>query len=167
MPFMLYKISPALLLVCLAVNGATILAGHGGTAARRVQEMVRGTATGIEPAAPADPARRHAAAGELERVQCMPVERALHDDRTGLAIALDKRLTKRILAFHGVQTPMFALVFRGRLEWAHDIDFPVIVKPAHEDGSIGIGFRAIAHSIKELLRTTGAKSGGFADFART
>ncbi|PYM58068.1 MAG: D-alanine--D-alanine ligase [Candidatus Rokuibacteriota bacterium] len=69
----------------------------------------------------------------------------------GLAIALDKGLTKRILAFHGVQTPMFALVFRGRLEWAHDIDFPVIVKPAHEDGSIGIGFRAIAHSIKELM----------------
>jgi len=69
----------------------------------------------------------------------------------GLALAMDKGLTKRILAFHGVQTPMFALVFRGRLEWAHDIDFPVIVKPAREDGSIGIGFRALAHSIKELM----------------
>jgi len=69
----------------------------------------------------------------------------------GLSIAMDKGLTKRILAFHGVQTPMFAVVFRGRLEWAHDIDFPVIVKPSHEDGSIGIGFRALAHSIKELM----------------
>jgi len=69
----------------------------------------------------------------------------------GLALAMDKALAKKVLAFHGVQTPMFAMVFRGRLEWAHDIDFPVIVKPAREDGSIGIGFSALAHSIKELM----------------
>ncbi len=69
----------------------------------------------------------------------------------GLSLAMDKALTKKVLAFHRVQTPMFATVFRGRLDWAHDIDFPVIVKPVREDGSIGIGFKAFVASIKELM----------------
>jgi D-alanine-D-alanine ligase len=69
----------------------------------------------------------------------------------GLSLAMDKPLAKKVLAFHGVQTPMFATVFRGQVDWAHDIDFPVIVKPGREDGSIGIGPRAVAGSIKELM----------------
>jgi D-alanine-D-alanine ligase len=69
----------------------------------------------------------------------------------GLATAMDKVLTKKILAFHGIRTPRFVNVFRGRLDWAHDLEFPVIVKPAREDGSIGIGFGALAGSIKELM----------------
>lgn len=69
----------------------------------------------------------------------------------GLALAMDKALTKKVLAFHGIRTPMFATVFRGRLDWADDVAFPVIVKPAREDGSIGIGFNALAGSIKELM----------------
>jgi D-alanine-D-alanine ligase len=69
----------------------------------------------------------------------------------GLALAMDKALTKKVLAFHGVRTPKFATVFRGRLDWAHDVEFPVIVKPVREDGSIGIAFSAVAGSIKELM----------------
>lgn len=69
----------------------------------------------------------------------------------GLFLAMDKAQTKKVLHFHGILTPRFVTVFHGRLEWAHDIDFPVIVKPAREDGSIGIGFQALAGSIKELM----------------
>jgi D-alanine-D-alanine ligase len=69
----------------------------------------------------------------------------------GLALAMDKALAKKVFAFHHVPTPMFATVFRGRTDWAHDIEFPVIVKPMREDGSIGIGFSALANSIKELM----------------
>ena len=69
----------------------------------------------------------------------------------GLALAMDKGLAKKIVAFHGIPTPRFVTVFRGRLDWAHDIDFPVIVKPVREDGSIGIGFNALAANIKELM----------------
>ncbi|MFQ5828456.1 MAG: ATP-grasp domain-containing protein [Candidatus Methylomirabilia bacterium] len=69
----------------------------------------------------------------------------------GLALAMDKAVTKKVLAFHHVRTPRFATVFRGRLDWAHDIDFPVIVKPVREDGSIGIDFSALVSSIKELM----------------
>src|SRR5262249_37589424 len=69
----------------------------------------------------------------------------------GLAMAMDKVLTKKVLAFHGIRSPQFATVYRGRVDWAHEIEFPVIVKPATEDGSIGIGFSALAGSIKELM----------------
>ncbi len=69
----------------------------------------------------------------------------------GLHLAQEKALAKKIFAFHGIHTPYFATVYRGRTEHSHDIQFPVIVKPAREDGSIGIQFGAVCGSIKELM----------------
>jgi D-alanine-D-alanine ligase len=69
----------------------------------------------------------------------------------GLHLAQDKTVAKRLFAFHGIRTPRFAAVYRGRLEWSHDVQFPVIVKPKREDGSIGIEFNAVVGSIKELM----------------
>ncbi len=69
----------------------------------------------------------------------------------GLYLAQDKALAKKIFAFHGIRTPNFMTGYRGRLDWAHDIHFPVIVKPALEDGSIGIRFSAVVGSLKELM----------------
>ncbi len=69
----------------------------------------------------------------------------------GLYLAQDKAIAKKLLAFHGIHTPYFATGFRGRLEWSHDIAFPLIVKPALEDGSIGIRFNAVVHSVKDLM----------------
>src|SRR5580765_6192753 len=54
----------------------------------------------------------------------------------GLMLAQDKAIAKKIFAFHGIHTPTFAKSFRGRLDFSHDLQFPVIVKPAREDGSI-------------------------------
>ena len=79
----------------------------------------------------------------------------------GLAIGMDKALTKKVLQFHGVQTPRFVTVFRGRVGWAHDLEFPVIVKPAREDGSIGIGFGSLVGSIKELMERIDALHADF------
>ena len=70
---------------------------------------------------------------------------------SGLYLAQDKTLAKKIFTFHGIHTPYFTTVYRGRLEHSHDIHFPVIVKPAREDGSIGIQFGAVCNSIKELM----------------
>jgi D-alanine-D-alanine ligase len=70
---------------------------------------------------------------------------------TGLHLAQDKAVAKRLFAFHGIKTPNFATVYQGRLQWADDVHFPVIVKPKREDGSIGIAFNAVAGSIKELM----------------
>jgi D-alanine-D-alanine ligase len=69
----------------------------------------------------------------------------------GLLLAQDKAIAKKIFAFHGVLTPTFAKSFRGRLDFSHDLHFPVIVKPAREDGSIGIEFSAVVSSIRELM----------------
>jgi D-alanine-D-alanine ligase len=69
----------------------------------------------------------------------------------GLYLAQDKALAKKIFAFHGIRTPYFMTGYRGRLEWAHDIHFPVIVKPGLEDGSLGIRFSAVVGSLKELM----------------
>ncbi len=69
----------------------------------------------------------------------------------GLMLAQDKAIAKKIFAFHGIRTPVFARSFRGRLDFSHDLQFPVIVKPAREDGSIGIEFSAVVSSIKELM----------------
>jgi D-alanine-D-alanine ligase len=69
----------------------------------------------------------------------------------GLLLAQDKAVAKKIFAFHGIHTPTFAKCFRGRLDFSHDLHFPVIVKPAREDGSIGIEFSAVVNSIRELM----------------
>src|SRR5207249_10041180 len=70
---------------------------------------------------------------------------------SGLHLAQDKAVAKRLFSFHGARTPNFATVYQGRLQWADDVHFPVIVKPKREDGSIGIAFSAVAGSIKELM----------------
>src|SRR5947207_3199799 len=69
----------------------------------------------------------------------------------GLMLAQDKAIAKKIFAFHGIHTPTFAKSFRGRLDFSHDLQFPVIVKPAREDGSIGIKVSAVVNSIRELM----------------
>ena len=69
----------------------------------------------------------------------------------GLMLAQDKAIAKKIFSFHGIHTPVFARSYRGRLDFSHDLHFPVIVKPAREDGSIGIEFSAVVSSIRELM----------------
>jgi D-alanine-D-alanine ligase len=64
---------------------------------------------------------------------------------------MDKALAKKVFSFHGLATPRWAVVWRGRLDSAHDIEFPVIVKPGLGDGSIGIRFSAVVGSLKELM----------------
>ena len=69
----------------------------------------------------------------------------------GLLLAGDKSLTKQMLSFHGIRTPEFATVFRGALDWAGDIAFPVIVKPPQEDASLGISSHSVVHDLRELF----------------
>ncbi len=71
----------------------------------------------------------------------------------GLILAGDKTLTKKVLSFHGILTARFATVFRGNVDWAGDIAFPLIVKPPQEDASLGITQKSIVHDVKELLET--------------
>ncbi len=69
----------------------------------------------------------------------------------GHFLAQDKAVAKKLFAFHGIRTPYFATAYRGHIDHAHDIKFPLIVKPIWEDGSIGIDADSVVHSIKELM----------------
>ena len=69
----------------------------------------------------------------------------------GLLLAQDKALAKKIIGFHGIKTPLSMVVQGGRVDYAHDIQFPMIVKPASEDGSIGINHKSVVESVKELM----------------
>jgi D-alanine-D-alanine ligase len=69
----------------------------------------------------------------------------------GLLLAGDKSLTKQVLSFHGIRTPEFATVFRGAVDWAGNIGFPLIVKPPQEDASLGITPNSVVHDLRELF----------------
>jgi D-alanine-D-alanine ligase len=69
----------------------------------------------------------------------------------GHILAQDKSIAKKMFAFHGIQSPYFATAYRGIVDHAHDISFPLIVKPTSEDGSIGIDAAAVVSSVKELM----------------
>jgi len=71
----------------------------------------------------------------------------------GLILAGDKTLTKKVLSFHGILTARFATVFRGAVDWAGDINFPLILKPPQEDASLGITQKSIVNDVQELLQT--------------
>lgn len=73
----------------------------------------------------------------------------------GLMLAGDKSLTKKVLSFHGIQTPQFATLYRGAVDWADDLTFPVIVKPPQEDASLGITSASVVHGIKDLFDRIG------------
>ena len=70
---------------------------------------------------------------------------------SGLMLAGDKALTKVVLSFHGIKTPQFATVYRGAVEWAGDISFPVIVKPPQEDASLGITAKSVVLDLMGLM----------------
>jgi D-alanine-D-alanine ligase len=69
----------------------------------------------------------------------------------GLLVAGDKTLTKKVLGFHGILTPEFTTVYRGSVDWAGNLRFPVIVKPPQEDASIGITGKSVVSDLRDLF----------------
>lgn len=69
----------------------------------------------------------------------------------GLALAGDKALTKTLLGFENILTPRFTVMHNGELQHIDDFGFPMFVKPANCDASIGIDQGAIVNNVKELL----------------
>jgi D-alanine-D-alanine ligase len=68
-----------------------------------------------------------------------------------MAISQDKVLTKQLFSQYGIPTPRFAVLDRAHLEWADQLEFPLIVKPANEDASIGITEGAVVSDVRSLL----------------
>jgi D-alanine-D-alanine ligase len=86
-------------------------------------------------------------AGFLNLLDC----RYTGSSPAGLLLAGDKSLTKKVLRFHEIQTPEFATLYRGAVDWAGDLQFPVIVKPPQEDASLGISSASVVREIKDLF----------------
>ncbi len=67
-----------------------------------------------------------------------------------LANCQNKILAKRILNSLGVRTPKFIVFRKFAKKYKHDLNFPVIIKPAYEDASVGIENDSIVRNEKEL-----------------
>lgn len=71
---------------------------------------------------------------------------------SGLLLAQDKVLTKQLLGYHEVRTPNYAM-FDGETFETHGLlKFPLIVKPARTDASIGIGKKSVVHEWMDLTK---------------
>jgi D-alanine-D-alanine ligase len=68
----------------------------------------------------------------------------------GLLLAQDKVLTKQLLEFHEVASPNFAVFENDTFETKGSLRFPLIVKPARSDASIGIGRHSVVQNWQEL-----------------
>ena len=79
----------------------------------------------------------------------------------GLILAGDKILAKKMLTFHGITTPRFATIYRGALDWAEELHFPVIVKPPQEDASVGLTSASVVRDLKQLLEQMDALQSEF------
>ena len=67
-----------------------------------------------------------------------------------LATCVNKARTKEILVFHGIPTPEFQVFYKTKEELNEDLKFPLIVKPLHEDASIGLRKESVVSNRAEL-----------------
>lgn len=68
-----------------------------------------------------------------------------------LLLARDKATSKKILSYHSVNVPRFAVYAPGeKIEPREGVDFPLIVKPTHEDASVGISQASVVGDLDSL-----------------
>jgi D-alanine-D-alanine ligase len=69
----------------------------------------------------------------------------------GLTLAHDKALTKKILSYHRIPVPGFALFPMGqKVTSARRLRFPLFVKSVIEEGSVGISQASVVYDLEKL-----------------
>ena len=69
----------------------------------------------------------------------------------GLLLSRDKPLSKQLLSFHRIPSPRFAVIRRGtRVHVPHKLHFPLFVKSATEDASLGIAQASVVEDAARL-----------------
>ena len=69
----------------------------------------------------------------------------------GLVLTRDKALSKKLIAFHHLTVPKFAVFERGRrVHRPKSLDFPLIVKSLVHEASLGIAQASIVDSDEKL-----------------
>ena len=70
----------------------------------------------------------------------------------GLVLARDKALSKKLLHYHRILVPDFAVVPRGRKpKLSKKLTFPLIVKPLNQESSIGISQASVVDDEAKLV----------------
>ncbi len=69
---------------------------------------------------------------------------------TTLALALDKPMTKRVLAYHGLPTPAFQVFERDDEPLDPNLPFPLFAKPSREGTGMGVSAESIVRNEAEL-----------------
>lgn len=67
-----------------------------------------------------------------------------------LALTLDKPMTKRVLAYHGLPTPSFQAFERVNEPLDPDMQFPLFVKPSREGTGMGVSAESIVRDESQL-----------------
>ncbi len=67
-----------------------------------------------------------------------------------LALALDKPMTKRVLAYHRLSTPAFQTFERVTESLDADMRFPLFVKPSREGTGMGVTAESIVYDERQL-----------------
>ena len=69
----------------------------------------------------------------------------------GMALRQDKAITKKLLQFHDVACPKFAIFDTENLEFAGKMRFPVFVKPMRGDASVGVHDSSLVRNYDSLI----------------
>lgn len=67
-----------------------------------------------------------------------------------LALTLDKPMTKRVLHYHELPTPLFQVFERDDELLSADLSFPLFAKPSREGTGMGVSGKSILHNEEEL-----------------
>jgi D-alanine-D-alanine ligase len=83
----------------------------------------------------------------------------------GMALRQDKAVTKKLLQFHEVRCPRFAIFDVGELELTGRMRFPLIVKPMRGDASAGVDDSSVVRDYGSLTERVAVIHRDFADAA--
>lgn len=70
----------------------------------------------------------------------------------GLANCQNKILAKRMLSSAGIRIPQFFIVYAKTTRYPHKLNYPLLVKPAFEDASVGIENESIVNDSSHLKK---------------
>ncbi|MEX0601974.1 MAG: D-alanine--D-alanine ligase [Bacteroidota bacterium] len=68
-----------------------------------------------------------------------------------LALCQRKGMTKQLLLANGVPTPRFRQLFKPHLPRRHGLHYPLIIKPAREDASLGVERTSVVYNQDQLF----------------
>jgi D-alanine-D-alanine ligase len=96
-------------------------------------------------------AQRDANEGNVTAVLALLGQRFTGTGPVGMALRQDKAVTKKLLQFHEVACPKFAIFDTDNLEFAGKMRFPVFVKPMRGDASVGVHDSSLVRNYESLI----------------